>query len=304
LGCTATVAFAAALSALNLYALALELGADQKRALAFSAIIYFEPSFLFYTSDMYKDGLVVCFVVGALASAIRLGSKLSVRHALIGLACVGALWYVRYYLIFVTVTPLLVGIAGLGSKSFGRTVLAVLVLATGVLAIASFTDMLQLASERAEETFERGTALTSLASNASKGSGVVFDDGGVPYRALGPKIAYTLFSPFLWSGGSFGLQVGKLDVVLWYFVIYRAVRAVRTAERRVVMMLASFIVPCTIMYAMTMSNVGLIVRQRLVVVAATAVLASLYRPKKTPRVVQRVRRHAASPSIRRGSVAA
>ncbi len=287
LGCTALVAVAAALTAINLYSLCVELGASRERALLFATIIYFEPGFLFYTSDMYKDGLVVCFAFGALASAIRLSSKLTPLHVVLGVLCAFALWFVRYYLVFVTVAPMLVGAIGVGSKNIARPVIAAVTLATAVVALAAFTDILQMATQRAEETYDVGTSTRVIMANANKGgSGVVFDDGGVPYRALPQKLAYTLFSPFPWAGGSIGFHIGKLDVFLWYFIIYRAVRAARQVDRRVALMFATFVLPTTVMYAMTVSNVGLILRQRLIIVVVTAVLASLYVPKERARVAR------------------
>jgi hypothetical protein len=280
-GGTAIVALAAGLTALNLYLLAVQFGAERQRALLFASIIYFQPAFLFYTSDTYKDGLVLCLTVGALGSALRLAYRLSLRHVLIGLICLAALWFVRFYLIFVTVAPLVVGVVGLNGKGVVRSLLVALALAVGAIALAGYTDLLQLASERATNTFQTGTSDAVIASNSAGGSGVVFDDGGSPLGALPAKLAYTLFSPFLWAGGSLGFHLGKLDVVLWYFVIYRAVRAVRQADRRLVIMLGTFIVPCTLMYAMSMANVGLIVRQRLVIVAAVTILAAIYKPKKS-----------------------
>jgi hypothetical protein len=279
LGCTAIVALAAGLTALNLYMLAVEFRAERKTALLFASIIYFQPSFLFYTSDMYKDGLVLCFTLGALGSALRLSYRFSVRHAIVGLVCIGALWYVRFYLIFVTVAPLVVGLVGLNTKGAVRSLLVGLGLAVGALAVAGFTDILQLASERASQTFDHGTSSAVLNSNSQGGSGVVFDDDGSPFGALPAKLAYTLFSPFPWAGGSLGFQLGKLDVFLWYFVLYRAIRGALQTDRRLVILLATFILPCTFMYAMSMANVGLIVRQRLVIVAAMTLLAALYKPK-------------------------
>jgi hypothetical protein len=225
---------------------------------------------------MYKDGLVLCFTMGALGSALRLSWRLSLVHAVIGAACIWALWYVRFYLIFVTVAPLVVGIVGIGTKNVTRPVIAALLLLATLIALVSSTDILQLASERANQTFLHGTSSQVLSANASGGSGVTFDDGGSPYGALPAKLAYTLFSPFLWASGSLGFHIGKIDALLWYFILYRAIRAARTADRRLVLMLMTFLLPCTLMYAMSMSNVGLIVRQRLVIVAAAAILASLY----------------------------
>ncbi len=288
-GCTAIVALAAGLTALNLYTLAVQFGADKKRALTFASILYFQPSFLFYTSDMYKDGLVLCFVMAALGSSLRLAERFSARDAVIGLISILALWYVRFYLIFVTVAPLLVGVIGLRAKGFARSLVASLALAMGALVLASYTDFLQLASERASETFQRGTSLAVLNQNAEGGSGIAFDDNGSPFGALALKMAYTVFAPFPWAKGSLGFQIGKLDVFVWYFVIYRAVRASFHVERRLVIMLSTFIIPCTVMYAMGISNVGLIVRQRLVIVAATTILAALYQPKKKEVVARAAR---------------
>ena len=288
LGCTAVVAFAAALTALNIYSLALEFGAERKNALLMAGIIYFEPAFLFYTCDLYKDGLVLCIAFGALGSALRLSRRPSILHALVGAVSLYALWYVRFYLIFVTIAPLLVGIAGLGSKKLTRPVIAALALATAAFALASFTDILQLGIEKASDTFAQATSERSIRGNnkGEQGSGVVFDDGGSATGLLPLKLAYTIFSPFPWAGGSLGFQFGKIDGFIFYFIIYRAIRALRTADRRLVVMLFTFIVPSTLMYAMTMANVGLIVRQRLIIVASLSILAALYTPKKVEKAAE------------------
>ena len=296
LGCTALVALAAGLTALNLYTLGVEFKAEPRNAMLFAAIIYFEPAFLFYTCDMYKDGLVLCFVLGALGSALRLGNRWSLLHAVIGVICLWALWYVRFYLVFATLAPLVVGLVGFGTKSTIRTVITAIILVFVAVALASFTDILQTASERANETFDIATSVNVTTANRQGGSGVEFDDGGSAYGALPMKLAYTLFSPFPWQGGSLGFQLGKVDAVLWYFIVYRAVagawQALKRGESRLVVMLLSFIVPCTFMYAMTMANVGLIMRQRLVIVAATAIFAAIYKPtkKKATRSTNVVRR--------------
>lgn len=284
LGCMAVVAFAAALTVLNIYKLALQFGATERSALLMASLLYFDPAFLHYTSDTFKDGLVACFTIGALGSAIRLSYKASVLHAIIGLVCISALWYVRFYLVFVTVAPLVVGVVGLGSRSAKRPFIAALAIACALVALVAFTDMLQIASERASETFERATSSGVLQANAIGGSGVEFDDGGSPFRALPQKLAYALFAPFLWASGSLGFQVAKLDSIIWYFIMYRAARAAPRIDQRLLILLLTFIVPCVLMYAMAMANVGLVVRQRLVIVAATVILAALYQRKSSPAV--------------------
>lgn len=288
IGCVAVIAVAVALLFLNIHSLAIENGANPRDATTLSVLLYFSPVVLFYTSDTFKDGLVASLTFGALASAVRLSRKFSIVHATIGLLSLWALWHVRFYLVFVTVLPLIVGFVGLSSSSFSRQLLVALGLLVVVLGIAASTDILQHATEQATQTFEQGTARNALQANAGGGSGVEFDDGGQAFGALGPKLAYTLLSPFPWAGGSLGFQIGKVDAFIWYYLLYRTYRSIRAAEgaqRTFILMLATFLIPCTVMYATSVSNVGLIVRQRMIIVLTTSViamLASARRPAEAP----------------------
>ncbi len=278
LGCVSIVAFSAQLLFLNMYSLAVEQGAPRDDAQLLTLLLYFSPLVLFYTSDTYKDGLVASLTFGGVASAVRLSRRFSIAQVLVGGACIWALWHVRFYLVFVAVAPLGVGLVGLTSSSLLRPMLVALALLIGVLALAAYSDVLQSATERASETFANGTAQNVLDANARTGSGVTFDDGGQPFGAFGPKLAYTLFSPFPWSGGSLGFQIGKVDAFIWYYILYRSVRSIRRAtaqQRGFILMLLTFLIPCIVMYATSVSNVGLIVRQRLVIVLTTSVIAML-----------------------------
>ena len=196
-GCTAVCAMCACLTSLNLYFLAVELGVPDKRATIVSALILFSPAFIFHTSDTYKDGLVVFFTIGSVASSIRLSRKLTVLHAVVGFLCLWALWYVRFYLVFITVMPLVVGLAGLNSKSIIRPVLFGLVAAAVGFYVANYSESFNDAYMTATNAFDVGTGSRVRNSNATRAaSGVTFDDGGDIYGALPLKILYTLFRPF------------------------------------------------------------------------------------------------------------
>lgn len=292
IGCTSLIACMACLTCLNVYHLATELGSDSKQAFKLTALFLFSPAFLLYTSDMYKDGAVLFFVVGAVASSIRLSRRFSAVHLVAGLVCLAALWYVRFYLVFVTAAPLLVGLTGARSKSAARPLFTALVLAFGFIVIAATTDVFESVTERATQTFESGNSQSVRMSNAGgdqiAGSGVVFDDGGNAFGAMGPKLAYMLFSPFPWAGGSIGFHLGKIDTFLWYYIMYRGYLAAREMwkdDRTTLLMLGTFLVPTTVMYATSFANVGLSLRQRLVVVMVGAVLAMLSWRKKAVEAV-------------------
>lgn len=279
--CTALIALCAAITVINIYSLAIEFGATKRSATLFAILFYFQPSFLYYTSDMYKDGLVLCFEMVALGSALRLSRGFNLLHGFIGAVALLGLWNVRHYLVFVTGFTLLISFVGIGErKNVLRSAMAILVMVGGLVLIALYSSALDTITADADRTFEAGTSEAVLGDNATGGSGVTFDDGGKPWGALHWKVLYTLFSPFLWAGGSLGFQLAKIDVLVWYYVMYRAYQAVRTSNRSFVAMIATFVVPCTIMYATSMANVGLMVRQRLVILAATFLLAATFDPTK------------------------
>lgn len=276
-GCTALIALAAALTYINIFELGRELGGQTKSAFAMATMFSFSPAYMLYTSDMYKDGIVVALTLGAVGSAIRLGKKLSVLHLLIGLTCIFSLAFVRNYLIYVTIAPLFVGLVGFRSKSIARTATVLVLEIIGCFILASFSTKLNEVATTAQDTFEFAVT-DGLASNQDGGSGVVFA-GDTPFASFGTKLVYTLFSPFPWQPGSIALHVGKIDAAVMFYFAYRSVRAAPRVGFATLLTVLAFLVPCTIMYTTTMANIGLIVRQRLVIVAGLAVLAALYSPK-------------------------
>ncbi len=283
LGCTAIVAVMGCLTCLNLYRLAVDLGADPRRALTLAGVLLFSPAFLLYTSDMYKDGLVLFVTTGAVSSSIRLARRFSVGELISGALFLLALWHIRFYLVFVAAAPLVVGLTGVKSRSVVRPLFAMLLLGAAFATTLAATDVVDTVSQRADAAFEKGTNKATREINASGGSGVSFDDGGNAWGAMGPKLAYTILSPFPWAGGSVGFHIGKIDTLLWYFILWRswiAAKRLWREDRATLLMFLAFIIPILIMYATSFSNVGLMLRQRLSVVMVAAVLAMQSWPKR------------------------
>lgn len=277
LGCTAVVAAAACFVCLNLYLLALLFGAHPKVAFWTVALVGLLPNFLFYTCNTFKDGFVAFFVIGLFGCAARLARKASLTQFALGFVFLGGLWLTRFYLVFVVPAPFLLGFLGLRSRSVLRTALAGLAIAASLVALYTHSSAPETVAGHARSTFELATADNTLKANAEGGSGVSFE-GTSPAAAFFPKLAYTLFSPFPWQSGSMALQVGKVEALVWYYFFYRSVRAAKTMwrERRSdLLMFASLIVPLTVAYALSFSNVGLIVRQRIGIVIVVMLMATL-----------------------------
>lgn len=275
-GCAALGAFVAAIAFLMVYRLARFLGAESGQALWVTALLYFSPGFVFYTTGTHKEAFVAACTVGAVSASVRLSRELSWKQALFGTIWLVALWRVRYYLVFLALLPIVVSFIFSRVHIVARAL--VILASVAVFAIvATSSRVAEDMADRASHAYDVGTAGNSRDWNALGGSGVHFDDGGNAWGALGPKLAYTLFSPFPWTGGSLGLQLGKLDTLLWYYLVYLALKAGRrlwATDRVLLISLLAFLIPATLLYASTMANIGLIFRQRFPVVLLTACLAA------------------------------
>jgi hypothetical protein len=275
LGCTACTAAAGCIVAINIYALAHSLGCQPKIATRLLFAVTFLPTFFFYTTDMYKDGLVTCFVFGVFGSAIRLAHRFSVIHLMVGLISLAALWVSRFYLVFIMVGPFAVGLLGVRARSFTRLAVSVFMLSMAGLALAS-SSVVPEASDKANAAYMQGTSANALSQNAEGGSGALITGSGPAIFAL--KLAYSLFAPFPWQSGSLGMQLAKLEMPFWYYFVYRGLICIRSmwARRRGdAILFTFFIVPTILAYTATFSNVGLVVRERLGVVLAMMLLAAL-----------------------------
>ena len=276
--CTALVAGLACLTSYNLYRLAVDLGSEPRFAQRALLLQLFMPGYFVYTANMYKDGLAAFFVVGAFTSAVRLAQHLSFGAAAGAAISLVALYYTRMYMVVMSLIPLAVGFLGARSTGWTRRLVVPALLGVALTFVATSSSFVSEFTDRMESIYDRATEDDVEAWNAKGASGVRFDDGGDPFGAMGPKIAYTLFSPFPWMGGSFALQIGKIDVLAWYYLCYRALFSVKRLwkeDRGLLLIFLAFLVPATVAYATTMANVGLIFRQRIPIVLIGTLLGML-----------------------------
>lgn len=279
-GCVAVVALVGCLTCLNLYDTAKELGADPKMAYRVLLLTLFSPGFILYTADTSKDGFVAFFGVNIICGALRLAKQFRTSQALLIALSAFCLWYTRHYLVFMTVGPVAFALQGLKTRSLLRpALLALVVLAFGMLLIA-YTTALESVRDQALATFEHATDENVLQANSETGSGVRFEGSG-PWDFIHLKLLYTMFAPFPWQLGSIGMQIGKLDTIVWYYMLYRMYLAARARwrdDRVLVLFFLLFLVPSTVAYATTMSNIGLMFRQRLPIVLIGQLFALLSWP--------------------------
>lgn len=277
IACTAFVALVACSLCIVIFRFARLIGADDPSASRLLLITLFGPSFVIHTSDMYKDGINAFLVVTALYLAVRVAKELSIVRIIAILPLLWCLWYVRPYMVFMCALPLALAVIGLKrALSVWSVSLILLALVAGLVLSADQERPDALAY--AEEQFDRGSSVTTREDNAQGGSGVTFDDGGNAWGALGPKLVYTVLSPFPWSSGSVAFQLGKIETMLWYYLLYCALKGLPwywKNDRETLLLIGLFVVPATLAYATSMSNIGLIFRQRMPITIMVSLLSAV-----------------------------
>ncbi|MEQ4717347.1 hypothetical protein [Nonomuraea sp. B19D2] len=277
LACTAVVALLACALCLVIYRLARLIGADARAALQLLVFTAFMPAFLLHTADTYKDGFNAFLVVACVGIGASLAKRFRVSTLLLAAPLLWCQWHVRPYMVFMCAIPLLMGVVAARSRFSVRKLVAfsALLAASMLFAGGVFSNT---PLEQMQQQLDMGQSDAVRHSNAGGGSGVDFYDGANAWAGLGPKLVYTVLSPFPWSEGSLALQLGKIDVLIWYFLLYCSIRGAFRLwrhDRRTLLVLMLFIVPGTIVYATTMANIGLIFRQRIPIVLVTSLLAAV-----------------------------
>ncbi|TQS29608.1 hypothetical protein [Microbispora sp. KK1-11] len=285
LACTAVVALIACAVCVVLYRFARVVGADERAAFRLLVITAFLPGFLLHTSDTFKDGFNAFLVVACLGLGASNMQRFDPRKVIALVPLLWALWNVRPYMVFMCALPLLVGVARIRRAVSGRGLVVFAALLIPVLVLLQGVDRGgDLGADQSgpfgtvQEQLDRGQSEHTRLANAEGGSGVVFDDEGSAWNALGPKLVYTLLSPFPWMSGSLALQLGKVDTLLWYWLLCCAVLGARRLwrhDRRMLLIILLFVIPGSVVYATTMSNIGLIFRQRMPIVMIASLLAAV-----------------------------
>ncbi|MEU4533867.1 hypothetical protein AB0G15_03265 [Streptosporangium sp. NPDC023825] len=277
LACTAVLATLSGGLCVVMYRFALTVGADERAAFRLLVVVAFLPALLLHTSDTFKDGINAFLVVACLWLVVSNVRRFDVRKLVAVIPLLWALWHVRPYMVLMCAVPLVFGLSPVQRKlSVHSLIVSILVLIPILVLIAqadggaSFTAL--------QEQLDQGQSEMVRRSSAEGGSGVLFEDGGDAWGALVPKLFYTLLAPFPWMGGSLALQLGKVDTFLWYYLLYSALRGARRLwghNRALLFALVLFVAPGTVAYATTMSNIGLIFRQRMPIMLVVSVLAAV-----------------------------
>lgn len=227
------------------------------------------PSFIIWSSQLLKDGLIVFMLVLAMTMVLHLQEKFNYAALLLLVFCLFGIFALRFYIFYVAVLAVggsfIIGVSTSAQAIARRTaVMIVLVLGLtylGVIRNATvdfnrYGNLEQLQASRQD-----------LARSADSGFGEDTDvstaEGAITAIPVG--FVYLMFAPFPWEMDSFRQAITLPEILLWWSMIPLVVAGIwytlRHRLRNSIPVLV-FGLMLTLAYSIFQGNVGTAYRQR------------------------------------------
>lgn len=241
-----------------------------KRVAKLSAVaIAFFPSFIMWSSQLLKDGLIIFLLVLAMTMVLQLQEKFNYAGLLLLILSLFGILSLRFYIFYMVIIAVggsfIVGVTGTTQSIVRRT--AVLVLLglgltyLGVLRNATF----EFETFGNLESVQRSRM--DLATTADSGFGSEIDvstaEGAISVVPIG--FLYLMFAPFPWEMKNFRQAITLPEVLVWWSMIPLLVAGVWYTIRhrlRSSIPVLIFSLMLTLAYSIFQGNVGTAYRQR------------------------------------------
>lgn len=236
----------------------------------FSAIaIAVFPSFIIWSGQLLKDGLIIFLLVVAMTMVMQLQARFS--YAAVGAlitAMFGILsirFYIFYMVVVAVVGSFLVGMSST-QRSMVRTamILTVIGFALAYLGVGQRAQV-ELATFGRLERIQGSRLDLARAAESGYGEDVDVSTTGGALAALPLGFSYLMFAPFPWQIGSFRQTITIPEVIVWWasmpFLVIGLIYTIRHRLRNAFSILM-FSLMLTIAYSVFQGNVGTAYRQR------------------------------------------
>ncbi|MBA3770057.1 MAG: glycosyltransferase family 39 protein [Blastocatellia bacterium] len=240
------------------------------RVAKFSALsIALFPSFIIWSSQLLKDGLVIFLLVLAMTMVLQLQEKFNYAAVIVLVLSLFGIMSLRFY-IFYMVIAAVVGSFLIGTATtFPSVVRRSIVLVIMGLGLTYFgvirTATVDLDTYGNLEAVQRSRS--DLATSAKSGFGAEADvsttDGAISTLPIG--FAYLMLAPFPWQMSSLRQSITLPEVLLWWalipVMISGLIYAFKNKLRKAAPILI-FSIMLTLSYSIFQGNVGTAYRQR------------------------------------------
>ena len=243
---------------------------NNKRAAKFAAVaVAFFPSFIIWSSQLLKDGLIIFLLVLAMTMVLQLQEKFNYAALLLLIFSMFGILSLRFYIFYMAAVAVAGSfIVGLSSsvQSIARRTVVLVLMGFGL----TYLGVIKTASVDFEKygNLER-VQITKLghATSAESGYGEDIDVSttGGAISAIPIGFIYLVFAPFPWEVANFRQAITLPDVLLWWAIIplmiYGLWYAIRQRLRSALPVLI-FSLMLTLAYSIFQGNVGTAYRQR------------------------------------------
>ena len=275
---------------------------NQRVAKIAAMAIALYPSFILWSSQVLKDGLIIFLLVVAMTMVLQIQKKFSYLPLLILLFSLFAIlslrFYIFYMVLFAVAGSFVVGLNTTSVRSVVRNTAVVVLLGIGLTYLGvvrtAGTDFSQYAD------LSRIQASRADLSTTESGFGEDIDVGTTAgaVTALPVGFSYLMFAPFPWQVSSFRQTFTLPEVLLWWSLIpllisglwYTLKHRLRTSIPILI-----FSLMLTIAYSIFQGNVGTAYRQRtqiqVFLFIFIAVGWSLWRERRENKIIKRQIEH-------------
>ncbi len=240
------------------------------RVAKFSAIaIALFPSFIIWSSQLMKDGLIIFLLVLAMTMVLQLQEKFNYAAVVVLVLSMFGIMSLRFYIFYMVVAAVvgsfLIGTAttmpSIARRSIVLVIIGVGLTYFGVIRTAT-VDLDRFGSLEAVQR-SRGDLARSAKSGFGAESDVSTTDGAI--TALPVGLSYLMLAPFPWQMANLRQAITLPEVLIWWMLIplslYGLWYTVKNKLRAAFPILI-FTTTLTIAYSIFQGNVGTAYRQR------------------------------------------
>lgn len=240
------------------------------RVAKFSAFaIALFPSFIIWSSQLMKDGLIIFLLVLAMTMVLHLQEKFDYGAVVVLVLSLFGIMSLRFYIFYMVmaavVSSFLIGTANT-IPAIARRSVVLIVIGLGLTYFGVIrTASLDLDRFGSLEAVQRSRS--DLATSATSGFGAEMDvsttEGAI--SALPVGLTYLMLAPFPWQVSNFRQAITLPEVLLWWAMIPLMISGLIYSFRtklRMAFPILIFTIMLTLAYSIFQGNVGTAYRQR------------------------------------------
>lgn len=259
-----------ALTAPLVYICAENIFKNKRVSVISAAAIAVFPSFIIWSAQLLKDGLIVFLLVATMVLVLQLQKKLNYLYVALLIFAVFGVYVMRFY-IFYMLAISVVGSFFIGSgttiQTMVRNIVIVMILGVGL----TYLGIMRSASENFETYTDLQKIQLSrqdLAVSAESGFGEDVDVstfGGL-IAAIPIGLLYLMFSPFPWEAQKLSQIMILPETLVWWAMIPIMISGLIYTVRykfRSAIPIVIFSLMLSLSYSIFQGNVGMLYRQRI-----------------------------------------